>query len=96
MWSPCSDDGHDWKYIDEWTGRYRCQKPECGVIGYKAAAVLPPDVVGKRRLGILTYKCPTCHGPTTKFKYKRVGEYRGRNGSQVCPACLVQRAEVPA
>lgn len=89
MWTPCPDNTHDWKHIEDWTGRYRCAHPACAVLGYKPAAVLPP-LVGGRRVDIVVYRCPKCHGPTTKFRYKRLGEYRGRNGSQLCPACSVQ------
>ena len=83
-WKPCQEESHTWEYVPNWMGRYRCTT--CGVLGYKG--VILPDGLGRKRQGVIPYRCPKCHGPTTKFHYKQVGEFRGTNGAQRCPKCV--------
>lgn len=83
MWSACDDDKHDWQHIPEWTARYKCTA--CGVLGYRGAVLA---TASRATSGlIISYRCPDCHGPTTHFRRKRVGELRGRDGAQHCPRC---------
>ena len=86
-WDPCGDVDHDWVPVDGWVGRYRCRAPACGVLGYKAKVILPPEVGGSLPPAVVPYRCPRCHGPTTKFRRKRPGEFHVRDGTQLCPSC---------
>lgn len=89
-WKSCSEEAHTWKSIYEWCGRYRCEA--CGALGYRGLVMA---VVAKSKaMAIIPYKCPTCHGPTTKFRKKRAGEYRVRDGAQLCPSCDVGSGDV--
>jgi RNase P subunit RPR2 len=64
---------HDWRTIDKWWARRRCQK--CYAIGYLGLAI--PDRM-KKASKVYEYKCPKCHGPTTKYKGGR---------THPCPRC---------
>lgn len=94
MWKPCSESAHEWESIFTWCGRYRCRV--CLTIGYRGLVI--GVHAGNRRMDILPYKCPKCHGPTTKWRRKRAGEYRVVDGAQPCPSCApaVQGHEHPA
>lgn len=86
MWKPCDPEGHAWEAIPMWNGRYRCRS--CAVIGYRAA-VLPRLLAEAKGPGsIIPYRCPDCHGPTTRWRRKRAFERGVRDGVQPCPACV--------
>lgn len=82
-WKPCAVGSHAWEPIRGWCGRYSCL--ECRVVGYRG--VVMGEVAGRRAMDILPYRCPRCHGPTTKWRRKRVGEFGVRDGAQLCPSC---------
>ena len=84
-WKSCSEGSHSWKSIYEWCDRYRCEA--CEVLGYRGF-VMGVAVARSKATAIIPYKCPVCHGPTTKWHRKRPGEFRVRNGAQPCPVCL--------
>jgi hypothetical protein len=84
-WKSCSEGSHSWEHIYEWCGRYQCKA--CGVLGYRGL-VLGTAVAKSKAMAIIPYKCPSCHGPTTKFRKKRAGEFRVRDGAQLCPSCV--------
>lgn len=83
LWEPCSKDVHDWEAVYTWCGRYKCRT--CATLGYRGLVM--GEAAGRRKMDILPYKCPSCHGPTTKFRRKRAGEFRVRDGAQLCPRC---------
>lgn len=85
-WAPCPDD-HAWVHIDGWAGRYRCDR--CHIIGYKGFVTGIYGRTNPKNSQVIPYRCPKCHGPTTKFHYKRPGEYRIQHGAQPCPSCAV-------
>jgi len=88
VWLPCNNDNHDWEPVRDWTARYRCTRTGCGVLGYRS--VVNSAMTGKPAGWILAYRCPKCHGPTTAFRHKKVGEFHGRNGTQLCPSCKTE------